>query len=509
MNHEPNPNYSTVKVDLGVTKNSLLPHWEFPNGQGTHSDEISLDRIGQWVQQVADWERLLRGEQVQRSQLTQTNEAGGARRVGASGRRDGAAVPTSQDEAPSPTGSVQRFLEQIGHELFAAMVSNGVRRHWNRTFRNWRQDPRRVRLLLQMEQQHAERLAHIPFEAICCPRAHVNTLEGVLDSFVLADRVSVARRVPCALDVPSLAVEAPLRVLLCVSPTDEQGQEDELKVDEEVESIRSALRAAEEQVQVEPLRAGVPTVQALEEALGESAFHVFHFIGHGKIERGVVKLLLVGSDGRPTWLDSRDIIRRLTQSPVRLIVLNGCRTAAISVFASQFPAVVGMQFRISDQAALDFARGMYTELAETGQIDDAVWRGRKAICEGQPESRWEFSVPVLYMQSEDGLLIPIKPRILSKELPGASVGCFYETPLQAKGGRKPYEWSVTAGKLPTGLALDATTGRIAGTPHSAGVFRFRATVQSFDGLRAEEELTLSVRPNGGESPPRIVTEKIG
>ena len=44
----------------------------------------------------------------------------------------------------------------------------------------------------------------------------------------------------------------------------------------------------------------------------------------------------------------------------------------------------------------------------------------------------------------------------------------YASRLAAVGGKKPYAWSLFAGTLPAGLALDLTTGRITGTPLSPG-----------------------------------------
>jgi len=49
-------------------------------------------------------------------------------------------------------------------------------------------------------------------------------------------------------------------------------------------------------------------------------------------------------------------------------------------------------------------------------------------------------------------------------LPNATAGAPYSTTLQATGGVTPYNWTLTAGTLPNGLTLNATTGAISGTP---------------------------------------------
>src|ERR1017187_3709252 len=56
------------------------------------------------------------------------------------------------------------------------------------------------------------------------------------------------------------------------------------------------------------------------------------------------------------------------------------------------------------------------------------------------------------------------------------VGVAYASSLVAKGGVKPYTFSIIAGSLPAGLTLNPTTGTITGTPTTPGTFNFTAQV---------------------------------
>ncbi len=61
-------------------------------------------------------------------------------------------------------------------------------------------------------------------------------------------------------------------------------------------------------------------------------------------------------------------------------------------------------------------------------------------------------------------------------LAGGTLGAAYSDALApATGGTAPYTYAVTAGALPGGLALDASSGAISGTPNAIGSFDFTVT----------------------------------
>jgi hypothetical protein len=76
---------------------------------------------------------------------------------------------------------------------------------------------------------------------------------------------------------------------------------------------------------------------------------------------------------------------------------------------------------------------------------------------------------------------PPPPVILfTPAVPNGTVGIAYDFLLQAIGGVGNFSWSVTAGALPDGITLNATTGILSGTPTVEADFTFTIQVDSGD-----------------------------
>ena len=127
--------------------------------------------------------------------------------------------------------------------------------------------------------------------------------------------------------------------------------------------------------------------------------------------------------------------------------------------------------------------------------------------DGDPGLAYRQDAFVLALTSTGTTPPPTVPRlqITTTSVPSATVGVAYTAALQSTGGSAAPTWAIVAGALPSGLALDAPSGVIAGTPASGGTFSFtvRATDAS-SSQTAEATFGIAVAQAPANSIPEIV-----
>src|SRR6202142_507179 len=90
-------------------------------------------------------------------------------------------------------------------------------------------------------------------------------------------------------------------------------------------------------------------------------------------------------------------------------------------------------------------------------------------------------------------------QITTTTLPQGVINVTYSSTafLTAVGGTQPYTWSISAGSLPSGLPLNASTGQISGKPTAAGTSSFTAKVTDSSTPTAQTATaSLSITVNG-------------
>jgi hypothetical protein len=299
-------------------------------------------------------------------------------------------------------------LKDFGGKLYGAVFTGEVRDRLLSSLSQTRTQGAGMRLRLRLND--VPELAELPWEFLYDPR---------LNRFL-----AQSRRTPLVryLDMPDppalLSVDGPLRLLVMISSPSDYPQ---LDVEQEWSLITAALarQQAEGRIIVERLAANMST---LRERLRRERFHVFHFVGHGRYRSdwGDGVLVMEDRNGQSHEVTGDELGGLLNEyDTTRLAVLNACegaRSGASDPFAGMaqsliqqgLPAVVAMQFEITDDAAIIFARELYGAIADGYRLEAALAEARGAIRdEGMPT---EWGTPVLYSRAPDGLLFDLTGR---------------------------------------------------------------------------------------------------
>jgi hypothetical protein len=234
--------------------------------------------------------------------------------------------------------------------------------------------------------------------------------------FVALSRYTpIVRYLELPLPDPELPVTAPLRILgMVASPTDAVP----LDVVREKARLEDAVGELQKVGRLELTWLEGQTWRDLHAAMQSGPWHIFHFIGHATSdeEAGEGVVLLADDSGDSSPLSATQLGRLLADHrTLRLALLNACKGArghtGKGVFSSTasvlvqrgIPAVLAMQYEITDAAAVEFTTSFYRALVANLPIDAAVSEARKAISLALPESM-EWGTPVLFMRAPDGVI---------------------------------------------------------------------------------------------------------
>jgi hypothetical protein len=88
----------------------------------------------------------------------------------------------------------------------------------------------------------------------------------------------------------------------------------------------------------------------------------------------------------------------------------------------------------------------------------------------------------------------LPPSIDSPSTLQATVGAAFSFQFTAFAGTAPYNWTVSAGSLPSGLTLDSATGILSGAPTSLGNSNFTIRLTDSRGRSAEKQIVITVIP---------------
>jgi len=294
----------------------------------------------------------------------------------------------------------------VGDELFNAIFSGPVLSLFERSMGMLHSSQRglRVKIHIDPEDPSLTQLASLPWEFLY--------RKDTRDFLNLSKFTPIVRYLDVQRPFTALPLERPLRILVVISdPEDYTG----LDLKQERNLIEDTW-AKQEGIQVEFMEHA--SILSLQQRLARRPYHVLHYMGHGAFddytghgvlvmqnEKGLGQLV----DGSSLGVLLRDVLT------MRLVFLNACDTAQVTreqgldpfagvasaMVMAGIPAVVAMQFPISDQAAITFSGTFYPLLAQGNPVDVAVAEGRRAI-RLENSRTMEWGTPVLFMRAPKG-----------------------------------------------------------------------------------------------------------
>ncbi|HEX8596920.1 MAG TPA: CHAT domain-containing protein [Chloroflexia bacterium] len=309
---------------------------------------------------------------------------------------------TRRIDAPE-VAAAKRFGERLYNSVFTGDVSAVLRSSldeaWNRN----------AKLRLRLRLTDVPELAGIPWEYLYNPSLN--------RFFALDDDTAIVRYLDVPERVRPVTVTLPLRVLVMISAPNDY---DPLDVQQEWESLNEALADLKRNGIVRLDLIEDATLSALRKQLQKEQYHIFHFIGHGGFDRQTEEGVLVLRDeaGRGRFVSGQQLGWLLhNHHTLSLAILNACEGARAdkadafagtgqSLVQQGIPAVIAMQFEITDDAAKTFAYGFYSSLALGQPVEAALTETRLTIF--SEDHGLEWGTPVLYMRSVDGRVFNVQ-----------------------------------------------------------------------------------------------------
>lgn len=301
-----------------------------------------------------------------------------------------------------------RAAQDFGQKLFRSLFTEEIRAAYLTSHNDAVRQNKGLRIKLTLD---APELANYPWEFLFDPSS------GQFLS--LFEDTPIIRYTELPRPILPLRVIPPLRILaVASSPKDYEP----LDLAREQRNLSHALESLVQTGGIELDWLTTASLDALREQLLKRTYHIFHFIGHGGFDTNQEDGILIfeNANGYANRVSGERLAVILgNHRTLRLAVLNACEgartseqdpfagTAMTLVRTGNLPAVIAMQFEITDRAAIDFASGFYSAIAACRPVDAAMSQGRQAIFAADNDVEW--STPVLYLRAADGVIFQIDP----------------------------------------------------------------------------------------------------
>ncbi len=308
----------------------------------------------------------------------------------------------------NPQGRLDR-LQKFGRDLYTRVFTDDLEKIW---------------------QEHKE---HCDFLSLCLRLApEVNDLAALPwetlhdgEEYIAAGAKTGLSRLPLDIelqdDLPALPI--PLKMLAFISSPLDLKENERLIIEQEQEILLKAANGPSGLGRLSIDFEDEAKLPILEKALEEN-YQIFHYSGHGISPENGGGLLLEDMEGKKKPVSVNEILQSLQKGAkdIRLAIISGCQTARTShiegfrdlargLLNHKIPAIMAMQFSITDRGGSLFADALYPRLIEGQALEMAVSASRRLLLQhDEAHIKGDAFAPVLFLANSEPLKITLSEK---------------------------------------------------------------------------------------------------
>lgn len=295
---------------------------------------------------------------------------------------------------------------QIGKNLYDSFFIKQVHEEFQKSISRAKENCEgRLRIFLNLTE--APELVNLPWEYL--------NRDGFFYS--LNKKFPIIRTLNTQQIQKKILVDSSLNVLVVVSMPKDVSQ---LNSSKEVELINKSFSDLKKYNKVKIDLLENATFDSLQDKLRDKVYHVIHYIGHSDFdEKSANSYISLENESGINKNIKSNLLKFLlsNESSIRLVILNSCEGSKASevnpfsgtaqvLLKAGIPAVIAMQYKISDTAAIKFSKIFYDALVDGYSVDSAITEARVSLCNLNKKSEW--GTPTLYMGAQNSVLFEVE-----------------------------------------------------------------------------------------------------
>jgi hypothetical protein len=307
-------------------------------------------------------------------------------------------------------------IRLLGEALFDVLFDKELSQHFIDCYRRVVvQQVQRIRIELEIDEEFLPDIAALPWEFMCVPKRY-----NAGNIWLATNPELVFLRRPkqsSAATLIQLNKNEKLKIALVVSKPSDLGEVQSYSVQKALEDLTTNQLA--EKIEFLPV-INPASPQKINDLLVRKP-HIFHFIGHGRLQKEnnkeVGQIAFVNEEtSEADWRNADFFSGLFNRHRPQVVILQACEGAkqseseafvsvASSLVNQNIPIVVAMQYEVSNNTAIKFARSFYKQIAKSQSVDIAVQESRHELSLSKQEHKTrDFATPVIYMSVSDGNL---------------------------------------------------------------------------------------------------------